>query len=439
MKRIILFLIFLSLFSSLPAQYSVRGGNGIPYRAKNDTRNRLEVYLLYGLSGAQIIFTSSKSGTHQWYRYKESGNNAVPISSTQAGNTSYISDVEDGYGYFVGLPTEELPWYVWIIDYSRYVPRFFNLWAEEAEDKCTDLKIIADVEAEPLRYYNPSGNPDNLTRTFHLQYDTQEWVEDNRQFIPKEKNDEWSGLISEKSIKAPLSNTSFTLIGDEFAEYFNVSQAIRSDEYQAIAVEAHKFAETNKEHASNEIHNTGNANVLGGSAPIEYTFTAYANEPVAAFFTWKILQQDTTTYEMKTIVRVTDNKVLRYNFEQDGIYRVELEVKDRQSMCDTTHFFDVVINSTVIKIPNAFSPGSSTGVNDELKIAFTSAITFKASVYNRWGNLLFQWSDPAKGWDGRVNGKYVPTGAYTVVVEYKDSTGKNRTMSRTVNVLRAKN
>jgi len=117
-----------------------------------------------------------------------------------------------------------------------------------------------------------------------------------------------------------------------------------------------------------------------------------------------------------------------------------LEVIDRQSVCvDTTHFFDVIIDNTVIKIPNAFSPGSSIGVNDELKISFTSVVTFKASVYNRWGNLLYQWSDRTKGWDGRVNGKFVPTGVYYVIVEYKDSTGRNRTMSRAVNVLRANN
>jgi hypothetical protein len=54
---------------------------------------------LNGLSDAKIRFTSSASGTHQWYRYRENGNNAVPISSFQEGNSSYIADIQDGYGY----------------------------------------------------------------------------------------------------------------------------------------------------------------------------------------------------------------------------------------------------------------------------------------------------------------------------------------------------
>ena len=437
MKRIILFSVLLSFFSSLAAQYSVSGGSGIPLPAENDTRNRLEVYLLNGLSGARISFTSSNSGTHQWYRYRENGNNAVPVPSVQEGNMSYITDVSDGYGYFVGLPTEELPRYVWIFDYSRYVPRFFNLEVSEEEDKCTSLKIIADMESEPLAYYSPSGVPYNLDRIYHLQYDTQEWVEDSKQFLPKEENMVLPGnFTSEIAIEAPLSDTYFTLTGEQFAEYFGIPQAIRSDLYRAIAIKTYGFAATTKEHADNEMHHAGEA--LGGSAPIEYTFTAYANEPVAAFYIWKISQEDAITGEMTTIVRYTD-KILQYNFDRDGVYRVESEVSDRQSVCVDTLAFDVVIDNTVIKIPNAFSPGSSIGVNDELKIAFSSIVTFKASVYNRWGNLLFQWNDPTKGWDGRVNGKFVPTGVYYVIVEYKDSFGKNRSMSRAVNVLRAKN
>lgn len=433
MKRNILLLFFAVLFSPLFAQYEVSGGSRQPLLANKN--GITEIYLLNGLEGAQIRFTSSQSAVHQWYRYKESIDDAVPVSCTQSGNTSEIIGIQGGYGYYVAAP--EGVGYVWIIDYSRYVPRFFNLEVAEEEDKCTFLKILADVEAEPLGYYLPSGAPANLVRTYRLQYNSQEWQESEKMFLPKKENIELKGLISEFVISAPLETTFFTLSGDNFAEYFDIQQMIRSDEYRAIAVEAHGTAETDKEHADNEVHGTGNA--LGGSAPIEYTFTAYANEPVAAMYIWKVLQQDSITGELTAKIRYTD-KVLRYNFDKEGIYRVELEVVDGQSVCvDTTQFFNVMINNTMVKIPNVFSPGSSIGVNDELRVSFTSLVTFKASVYNRWGNLLYQWSDATKGWDGRVNGKFVPTGVYYVIVEYKDASGKNQSASKAVNVLRAKN
>ena len=441
MKRVLFLSVFLiNLFSSLTAQqYSVRGGSGIPLREVNDTQYRIEVYMLYGLSDAQISFTSSNQGTHQWYRYRDNANNAVQISSNQDGNTSYITDIQDGYGYFVGSPTEELPRYVWIVDYSLYVPHFFDFKVVEDEYKCTSLKIFTDAEAEPLYYYLPTGLRRNLDRIYNLQYDTQVWRENEKQFIIEEQNRKLNeNQIYEITIEPPpLINTTFTLTGDQFAEHFGMQQAIRSEEYIAIAVEARYTVETDKEHADNELHNTGDA--LGGSAPIEYIFTAYANEPVAAFYSWKISRRDSISEQMIDYAQHND-RTLRYNFEQDGFYRVELKVISRQPDCiDTTIYFDVIIDNTVIKIPNAFSPGSSIGVNDELKIAFSSIISFKASVFNRWGNLLFQWSDPGKGWDGRVNGKFVPPGVYYVIVEYKDSNGKARTASRAVNVLRANN
>jgi len=440
MKRSLLFLILLSLFSPLAAQspYTVSGGSGIPLMAINNTQNRLQVYLLNGLSGARISFPSSDPNI-QWYRYDKNhnANNATPIPSAQDGNSSYITDIQDGYGYFVGLPTEALPNYVWIIDYSKYVPRFYSLTASEDEDKCTSLKILADVEADPLLYYLPVGAQVELTRTYHLQYSTQEWTDDAQQFLPMDTTMDLHGLISEIMIPAPLADTYFTLIGDDFAAYFGVQQSVRSSDYTAVAVEAHYTAETDKEHADNEVHHPGD--VLGGSAPIEYTFTAYANEPVAAHYIWKIFQQDSITNALTAKVWYPD-KILQFNFEQNGTYQVQLEVSDSQSACvDTTQSFTVIIDNTVVRIPNAFSPGSSIGINDELRVSFTSVLTFKASVYNRWGNLLFQWSDPSKGWDGRVNGKFVPTGVYFVIVEYKDSNGKNRTASRAVNVLRAVN
>jgi gliding motility-associated-like protein len=178
---------------------------------------------------------------------------------------------------------------------------------------------------------------------------------------------------------------------------------------------------------------------LGGSAPINIIFTAYANEPVATFFIWTIDQVDPVTGKLNTIVRYTD-KVLQYNFEETGRFFVKLHVIDSKSVCeDTTQVFTVNIGETDLKVPNFFSPGSSIGSNDEFRVLYKSIISFKCSIFNRWGNLLYQWDDPAKGWDGRVAGKYVPTGAYFYVIEYKGADGKKKTKSGNVNILRSKN
>ncbi|MDR2622132.1 MAG: gliding motility-associated C-terminal domain-containing protein [Dysgonamonadaceae bacterium] len=431
MKRNLFFLVAAFIFLPLSAQYEVRGGSGRPYWAgKNGIT---EIYLLNGMEGAQIKFTSSQSATHQWYRYKESIDDAVPIPCTQSGNSSVITDIPEGYGYYVAAPVGT--GYVWIVDYSAYVSRISGLRVMEDEYKCERLKLIADVEAAPIYYYT-GGRQNTLQRKFLLTYNTLKWQEEEKIFIPSTMSLdlEERNLFPEIDVNdPPLTNTTFTLT-DSIAEYFGIAQALTSEEYRAIKTEAHYTAEKDREFGDNEKPKTGME-----SAPIGYTFTAYANEPVAAYYIWKVLKQTDNPGQYTTIVRYTD-RVLRYTFENTGNYQVQLEVDDAQSVCaDIVDVINVSVDSTRIIIPNAFSPGSSVGVNDELRIQFRSVISFRASIYNRWGNLLYQWTDPTKGWNGMVNGKYVPTGVYFVVVEYTDSEGKKRKEARDVNVLRGKN
>lgn len=80
------------------------GGSGSPLKAEQssgDSAERIEVYLVYGTDNVSIRYTSSSSSAHQWYRYKTKRLEAEKVASSQSGNTSTVSDVEEGYGYFV--------------------------------------------------------------------------------------------------------------------------------------------------------------------------------------------------------------------------------------------------------------------------------------------------------------------------------------------------
>jgi gliding motility-associated-like protein len=440
MKKELVLIFFVLLSFPMLAQYVVSGGEGTPLRAVNDTYNRMEVYLLNGLSNAEISFTSSNEVTHQWYKYEKQYSDTIPISCSQTGRTSTIRDVSDGWGYFVKIAETSSP-NVWIIDYSKYVPVIYRLWWEESDDKCDFLKIIADVEAEPLYYYTPAGNgaPTNLQRTYHLTYTDLKWDAEGFFFADKPEDMELKGLISEITIPAPLQKTDFTLKGDAFAEHFGLLAAMTTPVYNAIAVEAYHKVDAQKESGESEQQVTGGDYAF--SAPVNITFTAYANEPVAAFYIWKIIKLDDRG-NRNTIVRYTE-KELNYRFDEgagSGTFIVGLEVMDRQAVCvDSTQTFRLVIGETDIKVPNFFSPGTSIGSNDEFRISYRSLVSFNCSIYNRWGNLLYQWNDPSKGWDGRVSGKYVPTGVYFYVIEYKGVDGKKKVKSGDINVLRAKN
>jgi gliding motility-associated-like protein len=431
MKQIIVQIFFLLSAFPVLAQYTVKGGKGAPLLVVNS--NHLEVYLLNGLDGAEISYTSADSEKHEWYKYKEKANDAVLISVLD-GKTSVITGIEDGCGYFV----EEAPThYVWIIDYSKYVPVFYSLEVDDTgEDCCQNLKIIADVEANPLQYYTQTGNLTSIARTYHLKYATMKWDAEAKMYVD-EPVDMKLNVLGESSVEAPLKDTKFTLTGDDFAAHFGIVKETSTPLYEAIAVKATGILEQRKEVGENE-QKTENIE-WGGSAPVDITFTAYANEPVARHFIWKIDRKDPVTGNSNTIARPTD-KVFHHIFEESGDYTVRLEVFDSKSICaDTTQVFKVTIEDTNLQAPNFFSPGSSIGSNDEFRVSYKSIVSFKCSIFNRWGNLLYQWDDPARGWDGRVGGRFVPTGVYFYVIEYKGTDGKKKVKSGDINVLRSKN
>ena len=435
MKKTILLITGLFLIAPAFAQYTVSGGTGAPLLAEENTFGRIQIYLLNGLVGAEIAFQTEQEEMHQWYKYNTRYSEAIPITS-QYTNRSTINDIEDGWAYFVESPSSPTPSFVWIIDYSRYKPVFTSLDIPKEEEKCESLKLIVRMEAEPLIYHTYFGDPVSLSRHYHLLYDNLEWDEESLSFISKKENELHPNILSEISINAPLKNTAFTLMGDQFAEHFGMEQRIVSSEYTAIAVEAHAQMIATKADGEIEEMNESGAQTAY-SAPVDIRFQAQANEPAAARYVWNILRTDPETKEQTLIFHHFDQSV-SYTFRESGFYTAQLEVDSRSMCLDDSQLFEITIDDSVLRLPNAFSPGSSPGVNDEYRVSHKSLVSFKASIYNRHGNLLYHWEDPAQGWDGKVGGRYVPSGVYFIVVEAKGADGKVYRLSKDINILRAK-
>ena len=92
---------------------------------------------------------------------------------------------------------------------------------------------------------------------------------------------------------------------------------------------------------------------------------------------------------------------------------------------------------SILQMPNAFSPNGD-GINDiyKAKSGYQGLASFQAYIFNRWGQKLFEWSDPAEGWDGTYKGKPVKEGVYFVLVKAKGTDGKNYNIKKDVNLLR---
>jgi gliding motility-associated-like protein len=72
---------------------------------------------------------------------------------------------------------------------------------------------------------------------------------------------------------------------------------------------------------------------------------------------------------------------------------------------------------------NAFSPNGD-GTNDLFITQNEHLKTYRLTVFNRWGNTVFETTDAAAGWNGTYHGRDVPEGTYYYIVEAEGEDGK---------------
>jgi gliding motility-associated-like protein len=73
--------------------------------------------------------------------------------------------------------------------------------------------------------------------------------------------------------------------------------------------------------------------------------------------------------------------------------------------------------------PNIFTPDGD-GTNDGFRPLYACPPRdFFMQIYNRWGGLVYESRDPAQAWDGRLNGKPMPSDVYVYRVVYTQADG----------------
>ena len=102
-------------------------------------------------------------------------------------------------------------------------------------------------------------------------------------------------------------------------------------------------------------------------------------------------------------------------------YTVTLLVSNGNPLCnDTTSLFIYVDITPFIEIPNVFSPNGD-GLNEFFSIKYKGYKNLNMIIFNRWGNKLFETSNPGAGWDGTGASE----GTYYYIVTGTGSDNKN--------------
>ena len=188
------------------------------------------------------------------------------------------------------------------------------------------------------------------------------------------------------------------------------------------------------------------ATSYSGSAPLTVQFLSNAEniDGWDAYYEWRFTHEEATSpylirYEVDT----------EYTFTRAGLHSIVLYAtfrKGNEEVAFTEEYWSEIgaltisVSESKLDMPNAFSPNGD-GINDiyKAKEGFQSLTEFHAYIFNRWGQKLFEWTNPADGWDGTYNGKPVKQGVYFVLVEAKGADGRKYKIKKDVNLLRGYN
>ncbi len=105
-------------------------------------------------------------------------------------------------------------------------------------------------------------------------------------------------------------------------------------------------------------------------------------------------------------------------YPEPGLYEILLIATDVNGCIDSTKKGIEILGETYLYVPNTFTPDGDR-FNTVFKASAIGMINFDIKIFNRWGQLIFESSEPNFEWDGTINGSTkAQDGVYTYVIVY---------------------
>jgi len=189
-----------------------------------------------------------------------------------------------------------------------------------------------------------------------------------------------------------------------------------SDECQTFSVPAIATVIVIEPNANFEI----SSNTLMIGLPIAFQNTSTN----ASFYSWNFGEGTTSSLV---------NPINTYYL--DSTYYITLIATDNKGCTDTITKPITIKEELYIYIPNTFTPDDDEH-NCYFYGSFIGLKSLEISIYNRWGELIFEAADLNFEWDGKYGNTDVQSGAYSWRINYVTIKGQSETISGHVNVIR---
>jgi len=107
-------------------------------------------------------------------------------------------------------------------------------------------------------------------------------------------------------------------------------------------------------------------------------------------------------------------RIMAQDVLENKIYKVTAYKSGNNQISSTSNYAEI-IPPVSIYIPNAFTPNGD-GINDTFGVKGEGIRNFHLFIYNRWGEKIFETTNPRQQWDGVYEGQPAEQGTYVVQV-----------------------
>jgi gliding motility-associated-like protein len=420
--RIFAFLLVLLISLQMNGQISFKGVQYKSFQTNYPVTQQYDsIFILNNLSGDRdftqdslVAYSTGRSNlTFSWFKIDMStGKLAEKAFFVEKGDVSKIGNLTYN-GYYVQISDGVVSvdsFRVWVFAASK-----FKLKVEKTDDgkvkefNCSSLLLKATLDVDTFYYVDPTkGTQVKFEPTKLLS--SYGWNEAQKK-------------LSARIYDPPYVNTTYSFSAT------HIFGATVSDKvlYESVVPHAEFSIQVKNHKGEFEDYSEDE----GASATVIAQFTNKSEN--ADRYTW-FLTDSTFGYKDKPSVVDTAEKSFQpeYYYRIPYTYKVRLvAINDKYGCTDTTEYQNIeVVESKVDSsyIPNVFTPGCTSGVNDFYRPYFKSVREIKMYIFNPYGRTVYEYEKKDnqdnrlqdwEGWDGTKNGKDVPQGVYYYVIETK--------------------
>ena len=133
-----------------------------------------------------------------------------------------------------------------------------------------------------------------------------------------------------------------------------------------------------------------------------------------------LIRYDWEFFENSDTTNLLTSSAMNITLERPGEYTARVRANYQQCQYRYTAENFIRVDSSLLEIPNVFTPNED-GVNDYFQVKALSLKSFSGRIFNRWGRVVYEWTDPKtleRGWNGRYmnDGTAAPSGTYYYII-----------------------